>query len=526
MKLEQLKTQFETLGEHDKRAVKKMKVALERGYRDPVFFANYFLGIPLHEGQKQYLRNSDPIYTPDQTRKYILVPCNRWGKTMALSTKHIRFAFYKLLVPREEMTVTAIDKVRYKTLDLSPHSNQVRACYNYIFDILHNRFVIVRNGKRSTNKCKIGAFFKGKNEAQLRIDFGNNATFHGASTGEDQAASLAGAQFGFISYDECVFSHHLREELPARIMSRTVDLNAPIDLISTFDREAHSQQYYYSLVKKGLAGRNEWQVQTGKYSDNIFIPEQIMDASRKKIRGEDYDMYRQVFLGEAIPSSIKLFETQIVDNMFRHNLHREEPKVEHEYLISVDWGGSEQGDPTIMLVIDKTTSNYRVVHHEEVKGGSPHVKFALLQTLQIHFNNAKIIMDTNSLGGVIIKKILNEMKVKTYDFDAHGGEKGEALTCLSLVLTYNRRYHIDKDGALVEEIEDYGKLRSYIIGEMEDQLGMYQLDDKKLKQDYVVVLYQAAWFLEKKYRQKEKTTHLIQRHTGNKPYATTRSNPL
>lgn len=500
-----LKDKFNELNSEQKEFVAEMGDAMEKGYQDPVFFNKYFLGMEMHEGQADYLRRSDVVYNPETTRKFALVPCNRWGKTVAIATKHIRYNFYKIGQPRD-MSLSALRDVRYFTLDLSPHSNQVIACYNFIFDILHNRFVTKdETGRKTTNKCIISSFFKGKNDAKNRIDFSNGSSFFGASTGEDQGASLAGRQFGYISYDECVFSHHLRVELPGRIMSRTVDMNAPIDLVSTFDTEAKSQQYFFGLVKKALKGQNDWGVKTGMYQDNHFIPEDTKEKAKIKIMNEDYNKYRQVFLGEAVPSSIKVFEPEIVDNIFKDHLKPEVALVDAEYLISVDWGGSDQGDPTVMLVLKiRRDGKYQVVHHEEMKGGSPTVQFALLKTLQEEYNKAKIIMDTNALGGVLIKKILSEMKVKTYDFKAHGGEKGEAITALKLALSYNRRYALE-DGKIKELHPEFGKVESYYIPELEDQLGDYEVKDEKLVQDYVVCMYQAMWFLEKKPKRRKKT---------------------
>jgi len=502
------KEDFSELTKDHKEFFAELSEMLPKGYEDPVFFSEYFLGVPLHGGQKEFLIKSDPIANPESTRKNILVPCNRWGKTVALAIKHIRFCFYKIGID-PEMTMQAMRDLRYATLDLSPHSNQVQACYNFIFDILHNRFVTIVDGKKRTNKCKIRSFFQSKNDSKNRILFNNYTNFFGASTGEDHGASLAGRQFGLITYDECVFSHHLRTELPGRIMSRTIDYNAPIDLVSTFDAEAKSQQYYFRLVRQALKGQNEWWCKTGKYTDNIFIPEDIREAAKKKIMAEDYSKFRQVFLGEAVPSSIKVFEPEVIDNIFRDILRPQEPVHGRDYLISVDWGGSDQGDPTVMMVFDYTEKPYRIVHHERIQGGSPTLQFSMLKNLQIAYNNAKIIMDTNSLGGVLIKKLLSEMKVKTYDFTAHGGEKGEAVTQLKLALTFKRRYEISKDGLMVDHYKDYGKLRSYYIPELEEQLGSYEIKDEGLEQDFVATLYQALWFLGKKEKSRGPQTFFI-----------------
>lgn len=511
---------FKDLDPEQRAQMKEVAHALKKGYEDPVFFSEYFLGLKNHPKQNEFLRESDVVWNPEHTRKHILVPCNRWGKTVALAQKHIRYAFYKIGVPRDTQ-LAAMRDLRYQTLDLSPHSNQVLGCFNYVFDILHNRFVTLDdNGRQTTNKCKIRSFFIGKNDSMKTIRFSNFSTFFGASTGEDQGASLAGRQFGYISYDECVFSHHLRTELPGRIMSRTVDLNAPIDLVSTYDTEAKSQQYYFGLVKKAIKrrkalaegkepdGDSEWGITTGVYTDNIFIPEDVKEAAKKKIMDEDFGKYRQVFLGEAVPSSIKVLEPEVVDNVFRGELRKEPPIYGEEYLISVDWGGSDQGDPTVMLVLKVTSTPYIVVHHESIKGGSPTLQFALLKTLKEQYNDARIIMDTNALGGVLIKKILREMKVKTYDFDAHGGQKGEAVATMKLALTKGRVYEII-DGKIVDKVDTYGLVRSYILPDLEDQLGDYEIKDEKLIQDMVVTLYMALWFLEKKGRRSDKKVHKI-----------------
>jgi len=509
MRFQDYKKQFNELDEKQKEQITEFTDALTKGYKDPVFFCEYFLGMPLHEGQKRFLRESDVIYNPKSTRKHILVPCNRWGKTVALAGKHIRYNFYKIGVDRETQ-LAALRDLRYQTLDLSPHSNQVLGCYNYIFDLLHSRFTTIVDGKKTTNKCKIQSFYKSKNDNKNRIEFSNNSTFFGASTGEDSGASLAGRQFGYISYDECVFSHHLRTELPGRIMSRTVDLNAPIDLVSTYDTEAKSQQYYFGLVKKALKKQNEWGITTGIYTDNIFLPEEVKESAKKKIMDEDFAKYRQVFLGEAVPSSVKVFEPEAVDQIFDITLKPKAPEYGHQYLISADWGGSDQGDPTIFLIIDYTTKPYQIVHHEFMKGGSPTLQFALLKTLKESYNNARIIMDTNALGGVLIKKLLKEMGVKVYDFDAHGGQKGEAVAQLKLAMTHQRNFEII-DGKIVEHNPNFGIIRSYPIPGLEDQLGAYEIKDEKLEQDYVVALYMAIWLLEKKDRQPDRQTYKITR---------------
>jgi len=518
-------TFYRALSEQDKKIVQDGWYVEQQGRQDPVFFAEYHLGIRLHQGQKQYLRETDPIWCVlnnfPLTRKNLLAPANRWGKTVALAIKHLRFNYYKIGL---EGSDTSIENTRYFTLDISPHSNQVEVCFYYILDILHNRFPtypldasdedIIKGlvGKKS-NDCKID-FYVSHNVNRHQIDFKNNSSFFGASTGEDSGSSLAGRTFGLITYDECVFSHHLKDELFGRIFSRSLDLNAPIDLISTFDTEAKSQQFFYHLVRGALKKENEWYIKLGILDDNLFIPRKVREEAKEKLLVEDTNKYRQVILGEAVPSTKKAFDFRTVEQIWDSNLvwtRNDLPPGNDpakKFLISVDWGGSDAGDPTVMLVIDFSGFPYVMVHHEEMKGGSPTNHFATLKLLQYHFNNAFIIMDTQALGGVIIKKLLSEMGVKTYDFQAHLGNKGDAIIQAKILLGKNRK--VERKGEKIIELNpNFGGFRSYYLPKFEEELANYEIEDKHLEQDYVVCFYQAAWWLEKKRRIADPQTYTL-----------------
>ena len=65
-------------------------------------------------------------------------------------------------------------------------------------------------------------------------------------------------------------------------------------------------------------------------------PKEKILKSADKIRKEDYNKYRQVFLGEAVPSSGKVFEPEVIENIFRKGLLPQEPMQMRSYLISVD----------------------------------------------------------------------------------------------------------------------------------------------------------------------------------------------
>jgi hypothetical protein len=79
------------------------------------------------------------------------------------------------------------------------------------------------------------------------------------------------------------------------------------------------------------------------------------------------------------------------------------------------------------------------------------------------------------------------------------------LFCLIVVLTEGRKVVVDPEGKIIDENPNFGRLRSYYIAELEEQMGNYQynpdkgITDKRITQDDVMCLGMAVWWLERKY---------------------------
>jgi len=177
---------------------------VKAGRKDPVYFAENLLDIKLHDGQKLWLwmttfTQLDKAYElgltlKDENRKLwgsreefeklilraegfkknILVPSNRWGKTLITSVKHLWYNFYKIGTRGDPQQKA---QIRCGTLNLSPHSNQCQAAYEFILDILFSRFVYTVAGQSFKNQCKIENFYVSDN-IQRRMIFFKNGTFY------------------------------------------------------------------------------------------------------------------------------------------------------------------------------------------------------------------------------------------------------------------------------------------------------------------------------------------------------------
>lgn len=541
-----IKKVLKKLTPEQRELIKDIKI----GRVDPVYFSEKILDVRLHPGQKLWLWmttkshfKSEEIYEKcfqigiemekwktkedfkdlceknPEMLKNILVPSNRWGKTLCTTIKHLYYLFYKIGVhgsPEQRAST------RCGTLNLSPHSNQCQAGYDYILDILYSKFTysitIQKEDGTDTfeshrNECRIPDFITGSNSQKRLISFRNGTTYRAIPTGEDQASSLAGTRYLYISYDECAQSLHLKGELPAKIMSRLIDFGGPLDLVSTPEVDKPSHQYFHHIAKLGIEMKEGWFTLVGKLPDNIFLRAAEVNSICDAIKSTDPAKYRQVKYGEFVTTGKKMFDNMIIERLW-DGFIPEPVHVGHKYLISADWGFSDTGDPTVFYVIDYTEAlderipkhlrKYHVVFREAIRGGSPVAVLTRAKIIQREWNGGIFIHDSSSMGGVIIKKMLREMNMTNIQDFSASGDKMDMLFTLINAMSESRKTDTDKEGKITDLNPDFGRLRSYYIPELEEQMGNYQYNpakgvtDKRIEQDEVMSLGQGIWYLDRK----------------------------
>lgn len=494
-----------------------------RGRDDIVYFSEHVLGVPLNPYQQKWLsRTTTPrgmwlekfgIEIEDiggfLYGSNISAIGNQSGKTVGIAIKHIWFNKYKKGMKLDEKL---INSAHYGTLNLSPHSRQTKACYQHVQDILAGNFVIDDGaGNKRLNELSplMQGFLVGDNANLGELRFVNGSIMYSVPTGADQGSSLQGAQFGFISYDECAQSLHLKDELGAKILSRLIKYGVCFDLISTPEVDSPSHQYYMHIVRLGVAGKEGWWSLTGMgMDDNIFIPKEQRERAKASLLATDKKKYRQVVKGEFITSGKRYFDSAEIENLWKL-----QGKIRchdgHKYLLVADWGMSDTGDQSVFGVLDYTnfamSGKIYLVNHEEVRGGSPQMQFALLRTLYesytwydedgttAHF--PIFLMDAEALGGVVIKKMLRTLKPHAFEI-----EKDEALFELKKAMSHGRDYYESEvDGALIENNPNFGQIESYYIDPLNEQLGMYHVEDEKLTTDYVMMLMMGVSYIVRRF---------------------------
>lgn len=501
---------------------------IERGRDDIPYFATEMLGMELTPFQREFLdrtgtpRNEWYGKYPDVPAdagsgllygKNIAYPGNQSGKTVMIAIKHIHFNFYKKGLELDEVLV---DEAKYKTLNVSPAARQTRQCYQYVKEILTEEFLIKKSGAPARmNRLHpiLKDFLIGENVTLGELRFRNKSIMYSVPTGHDQASSLAGGQFGYISYDECSQSLHLETELGAKILSRLISYGVCLDLVSTAEVDSKSQQFYLRIVNQGLRYEAGYWSLCGSFTSNQFISEEQKKMIMDELLKTDKARYRQVVFGDFVSAGGRFFDPRVIERMFRLKA-KSRAVPGRKYLMVSDWGMADEGDPSVHFVLDYTDwfdgGTMKLVADEEMKGGSPHMQFALARTLydaytyvmpgDEHETRPVYVMDAAALGGVTIKKLMANLQPRGFDI-----EKDEALLMLKKVMEEDRDfYESDADGAVIEKNPNYGRLECYYVESLSEQLSLYQLEDGNLKQDHVMTLMMGVAWIYKKVKRRGK----------------------
>lgn len=476
--------------------------AIRKGLYSLCFFAEYWLGIKVNPFQQRLFEMISSClwggeYSKEDLIELLVDAGNRTGKTVALAILHIYFAYYKIGATYGP----GYDDFKYRTFDISPHSRQAKECLKYIKDILEGRLTWQVDGRRYSNSAslKLTNFYEGQNENLGELRYTNRSVTYAFSTGEDMGAGFAGLPAGLVTYDECVLSHHLEDELDANVYSRLGDYGKLVALVSTPNEEGHSQQYFYHLISQADNLENNYKVVHGSFMENIFISEEKRESHAKTLMDRDPVMARQILFGEFVTTGGVMFETQVIERIWDRGSLFADPVPEHKYVIAIDWGVADKGDETVMLVFDLDALPFRIARVYSKQGADPYELVATATLMAQEYNDAEVIMDTGSMGGKMFKKMLKQLK--THDFEAAGSKnvKGDALMFTQVMLTKDRKKRIGADGKIYEDNPNFGWIRAPYISKLAAQLSTYRIEDAKLKQDWVSALYIGCHYIWKRF---------------------------
>lgn len=462
---------------------------LTDGYHDISLFAEQLLGMPLHEGQKIFYRNAN-------AKINVLVPSNRWGKSIAAAIKHIHYNFYKVGVGRGN--TDAHQKAHYQTANLAPHSDATKPVFDAIKAIMTSSFAIPQeDGTLVSNQCLIEWFMDYdhiRNSTPYYIPFINNSGVLFRSTGEDKGDSIQGKTFGYISYDEGGRSNHLEYELNSNIMPRLADLNGSLDLISTPDMKSSSILYHYELFEKGLHHDPGYYAQEGSIEQNYFLlrnnPDYIKDETAR-LNGDP--ILDQVLYGKFVFAGDSLYPADDIAAALDDDLtNGKRYEKGHTYAIGIDTAMGE--DEMVFTVLDTTDDDkIECVRQVSAKGNSKSPQMHLQDFLDLLESykkgyNVKVILETwNGESARFYLDLPPDVQsiTKCYGSWQPIGVKQKATKAKAVtkpdILIALRKLLANK------------KLRIPNEPTLKKQLSIYRENDKDLPTDRVISLALACW---------------------------------
>lgn len=514
---------------------------------NPIFFAEAFLGMGLHDGQKKYLiraifgvpelvamfddlENQKPEVSeirelakkllgiePGQNqlmRRFLLSCANRWGKSAVISVLQLWYLFNKFGIRTK--TDSEWFDIEYRTANIAPFASLTEPVFQAMKAIMTSSYPIRgEDGMMTTNKCEIEWFFiqeKTLNSPPYKLFFANNSYIEHLSLMGGKGDNLQGKPYGLITYDEAPRSDHLQLELDNSILGRLLDWTAALHLLGTPDQDSNSLLYYNDLYKEGLVGLNNSYTQEGSIYENKFMTREQIADHETMLDGNP--LKDQMLHGKFIFGTRNIFDAQDILDAETDELNDGKRYVEgHRYVVGVDTAiGS---DEMVYCVLDVTKKPYELVWMEAVKGNSrsPQMHLYALCNLIDSYrqdNNIEMVIETwNGESARFYQDLPPYIKNFSHTY---GSWQPSKIKTENKNPSQNKTSNVKKADILValrKLLAEKGLKIPRQNYELIKQLSIYKEDDKKIPTDRTIALSLAAWLAES-YAKKNSGLHLIE----------------
>lgn len=462
---------------------------LFRGRSDPVWWAEHFLGIRLHRGQRRWLRacarRAEDGWSPAFINTAVAAG-NRAGKTLALAILVLHHCFYKLGV-RPPAALDAEDTMRWVR---APYVWYHIAIQQEVAELVYNELVLIFQGSHPAQQgrgCRLvnelGPVFSYDKKFRgeylwIRV----HPLFGGAEihfrTSQEKAKALLGKDMNGISFDEAAFEPYLMLIKNEVLQLRRLSTGGPLHFIST---GTEGYNAFADVWAEGDPENPERHPKTASFRmstrDNIGygITQQAFDDI---VAGMPEYLIPQNIDGHFIEAQDAYFNAQKVEEVFDSSLPAEtQPEKGHAYVNGVDPGIA--ADATWSLTLDYSARVRLLGVRARRSRGRQALPAIVNMVREGHLlyseNGSRCItaVDSTGLGGKMFKQEFSIIRpLRDFDFAGTKAKKLELLSDLKAVIDRGE-LKLPKSGLWLE-------VRRQLLG--------YKLDDKHLEQDAVMAL--------------------------------------
>ncbi|PWB69072.1 hypothetical protein C3F09_10730 [candidate division GN15 bacterium] len=366
------------------------------GLIEPWRFAEFALGVTLHQGQKEWLEKST-------RRENLLVTGNRWGKSFVSAVKLIHHALYRI----RPLRFDGAD--RYRAVVASITQDQA--------NIVFNQAVRLVRGSAYLEPLMQSIDLT----PHPRLTFGNGATIESRST-QNRGEYLLGNDYDLVIFDEVAFEPFPEYVVEEVVMMRLADREGRLDLVST----PNGRNWFFRRAREIIEGKRDGYYQTGDSRQNEYISSDFLE---ERVRYFSDARLKQNIMGQFVDSGGEVLPGAFID---RALLAAKEWTVQSGagsgFFIS-GWDLARKRTATVGITVEVVGSSVRVAALERFREMDWSRVIEKIGARQREYPG-QLIIDGTGLGDVVAEQ-LREYNPTSVIFTP--ASKAELLTNVELM---------------------------------------------------------------------------------------------
>lgn len=422
-----------------------------------------------HRGQIQWLTRADQSIN-------VLVPGNRFGKSVVEAMRHIHHNVFKVGVADPKRSTP------YETISASVSADQAEIVFNEAKILLSTP-----QAKPLVKRIYATPF--------PRIVFYNGSVMHCRSA-HDDGKYIDGHAYRLVSIDEAGWLKNDLKKLMNGVIIMRLAGGGMIDLIGT--PKGMTDLYWYA--NRGLRKVKGYYTQRGSIYDNPFLSPDDLKIRDELLAQADPRLREQVLYGAFVSEAGMAFTQDQLDQAFGDDLPAHSAYVPGRRYVQ-GWDLGRRTDWTVGVTFDVSSAPYRMVDFVRLNKVPWEHIYQLIALKRDEYHVQLPVIDATGPGGDVVEEELVKRGVFVDPVrTSSAAQKLNLVNTLQSALDEGRRTvgvrTVLDEAGFVREIPDlepagdsqWGLLRMPPITQLVDEFGGYELDDKHLVQDCVMAV--------------------------------------
>ena len=263
------------------------------------------------------------------------------------------------------------------------------------------------------------------NKGSMELE--NGSKILAAST---SASAVRGMSFNIIFLDEFAFvPNHIADSFFASVYPTiTSGKSTKVIIVST----PHGMNHFYRMWHDAERSRNEYVATEVHWSE---VPGRNAKWKKQTIANTSEEQFRVEFECEFLGSvdtliSVSKLKTLVYNDPIKRNAGLdiyENPKEDHNYIITVDTARGIDGDYSAFIVFDITNFPYRVVAKYKNNEIKPMLFPSIIHDIAKAYNYAYTLIEVNDIGDQVASILFFELEYENVLMCAMRGRAGQIV---------------------------------------------------------------------------------------------------